>query len=127
MGGWDRSKTTSGSKANPCSRCRPVRSFPAYPVNAPGFTAGPAIVLAAAGNDIHVDPDTGDTTLNVLTDILGPVEVVAVGPAGSPLPVTGNCSRCGSATIVYGPAGSPLCDRCRDGGASRPAKDAGDC
>ena len=79
-------------------------------------------MLATAGNEHHVDPDTGDTALNVLTDILGPVEVIAVGPAGSPLPVTGPCSRCGSSTTVYGPAGSPLCDRCRDDGASRPGE-----
>lgn len=69
-----------------------------------------------------MDPDTGDTALNVLTDILGAVEVIAVGPVGSPLPVMGHCSRCGSPTIVYGPAGSPLCDRCGDDGASRPGK-----
>ena len=73
-----------------------------------------------------MDPGTGDLTLDLLADILGPVEVIATGPARSPLPVTGHCSRCGSPTVVYGPAGSPLCDRCRDGGASRPAKTAKD-
>jgi hypothetical protein len=66
------------------------------------------------GNEYQVDPDTGDVTLTVLTDILGHVEVVAVGPVDSPLPVTGPCSRCGSPTTVYGPNGSPLCDPCRD-------------
>jgi hypothetical protein len=91
-------------------------------MNAPGFTARPAIVLAAAGNEHRVDPNTGETTLNVLTDILGAVEVIAVGPVGSPLPVVGHCSHCGSSTTVYGPAGSPLCDRRRDDGASRPGK-----
>ena len=83
-------------------------------------------MLATAENEHRVDPDTGDTALNVLTDILGPVEVIAVGPVDSPLPVTGHCSRCGSPTIVYGPAGSPLCDRCREGGASQPARTAKD-
>jgi hypothetical protein len=53
-------------------------------------------------------------------------EIIADGPKDSPLPVKGHCSRCSSLTTVYGPAGSPLCDRCRDGGASRPAKTAKD-
>lgn len=69
-----------------------------------------------------MDPDTGDLTLSLLADLLGPVEVIAVGPVDSPLPVTGHCSRCGSSTTVYGPAGRPLCDRCQDDGASRPGK-----
>jgi hypothetical protein len=73
-----------------------------------------------------VDPDTGDLTLSLLADILGPVEVIAIGPNDSPPPVTGHCSRCGSSTIVYGPADSPLCDRCRDAGASRPTENAKD-
>ena len=68
-----------------------------------------------------VHPGTGDLTLDLLTDILGPVEVIATGPAGSPLPVTGSCSCCGTITTVYGPKGLPLCGRCRDSGASRPA------
>jgi hypothetical protein len=92
-------------------------------VNAPGFTARPAIVLAAAGNEHRVDPDTGDTALNVLTDILGPVEVVAVGPVGSPLPVMGHCSRCGAPSVVYGPGGSPLYDQCRASRTAGTAKD----
>lgn len=75
---------------------------------------------------MRVDSDKGDITLNLLADVLGPVEVIAIGPAGSPLPVIGHCSRCYSPTTVYGPAGSPLCDRCRNGGASRPAKTAED-
>ena len=65
-----------------------------------------------------MDPDTGDITLNLLADILGPVEVIAIGPNDSPLPVTGHCSRCGTATTRYGPVGSPLCDQCRNGSAS---------
>jgi len=73
-----------------------------------------------------VDSDTGDIVLNRLADILGPVEIVAIGPVDSPLPVAGPCSRCGTTTTRYGPRGCPLCDQCRDGGASRPAKTAND-
>ena len=83
-------------------------------------------MLATAGNEHRVDPDTGDTALNVLTDILGAAEVIAVGPVDSPLPVTGPCSRCGSSTTVYGPRGRPLCDQCRNGGTSRSATIADD-
>jgi hypothetical protein len=61
-----------------------------------------------------MDPGPKDIALKVLTDLLGPVEVIAIGPVDSPLPVTGRCSRCGLPTTVYGPKGSPLCDRCRD-------------
>lgn len=61
-----------------------------------------------------MDPGLGDIVLNGLTDILGPVEIIAIGPRDSPLPVTGHCSRCGATTTRYGPAGSPLCDLCRD-------------
>ena len=57
----------------------------------------------------------GDIALLFLADLLG-AEVIATGPPRSPLPVTGRCSRCGSPTIVYGPAGSPLCDQCRTNG-----------
>ena len=99
--------------------------MPGAPANAPGFTARPAIVLATTGNDTYVGKNTGDRALDLLADVLG-AEVIAIGPVESPLPVTGPCSRCGSSTTVYGPAGSPLCDRCRDDGASRPGKDAGD-
>jgi hypothetical protein len=72
-----------------------------------------------------VGPDTGDIVLSRLADILGPVEVIAIGPPRSPLPVTGHCSRCGTTTTVYGPAGRPLCDQCRDR-RERPAKTAKD-
>ena len=65
---------------------------------------------------------TGDRALDLLADVLGPVEIIAIGPVDSPLPVTGYCSRCHSPTTVYGPAGSPLCDPCREGGAWCPAK-----
>jgi hypothetical protein len=65
-----------------------------------------------------VDPDTGDIIVSLLADVLGPVEVIAIGPVRSPLPITGHCSRCGSSTVVYGPAGSPLCDQCRNRPAS---------
>lgn len=94
----------------------------------PGFSvpATPAIRPAAAGNDTLVGTDAGDIALTCLAALLGPVEVVAIGPPGMPLPVTGRCTRCGSTTTVYGPAGSPLCDRCRDSAASRPAKTAND-
>lgn len=68
--------------------------------------------------------DLGDITLARLASILGPVEVIAIGPPDSPLPVTGHCSRCGSSTTVYGPAGSPLCDRCRASRTAGIAKDA---
>jgi len=68
----------------------------------------------------------GDIVLSRLADILGPVEVIAIGPPRSPLPVTGRCSRCDTTTTVYGPRGRPLCDRCRACGAPRPADDAYD-
>jgi hypothetical protein len=74
------------------------------------------------GNRDHVDP--GDVTLNLLADILGPVEVVAIGPVDSPLPVKGRCSRCDTPTTAYGPRGRPICDRCREDGESPLAKDA---
>lgn len=66
---------------------------------------------------------TGDRAVDLLADMLS-AEIIAVGPVNSPLPVTGHCSRCGSSTIRYGPAGSPLCDRCREGGAPRPVRTA---
>ena len=61
-----------------------------------------------------MDTCRADITLALLADVLGPVEGIAIGPAGSPLPVIGHCSRCHSPTTVYGPAGSPLWDRCRE-------------
>jgi hypothetical protein len=62
--------------------------------------------------------------LELLRDVLG-AEVIDAKPAGRTLlPNTGACSRCGASTTRYGPAGSPLCDQCRDAGTSRPAKDA---
>ena len=67
---------------------------------------------------------TGDRAVDLLADMLG-AEIIAAGPVDSPLPVTGHCSRCGSSIIRYGPAGSPLCERCRDDGASQPARTAG--
>ena len=70
-----------------------------------------------------MDTCRGDITLALLADVLGPVEVIAIGPAGSPLPVTGHCSRCHSPATVYGPAGSPQWDRCRDGGAFATCQD----
>jgi hypothetical protein len=78
------------------------------------------------GNEHTVDPHAGDIVLSRLADILGPVEIIAIGPVDSPLPVTGSCSRCGSSTTRYGPAGSPLCGRCRESGASRTARTAND-
>jgi hypothetical protein len=57
-----------------------------------------------------VGNDLGDIALNRLADLLG-AEVIATGPPESPLPVTGPCTRCGSPTTRYGPAGSPLCDQ----------------
>lgn len=77
---------------------------------------------ATAGNDIRVGENTGDIALALLAELLGPVEVVAIGLPDSPLPVTGHCSRCGSSTTVYGAAGRPLCDQCRESRAPRPAK-----
>ena len=67
--------------------------------------------------------NTGDRALKLLADMLG-AEVIAIDPVDSPLPVTGTCSRCGSSTTRYGPAGRPVCDRCRNGGASQPARTA---
>ena len=75
------------------------------------------------GTNKGVGTGTGDRAVDLLADILG-AEIIATGPAGTPLPVAGHCSRCGSSTTRYGPAGSPLCGQCRDGGASRPAEDA---
>jgi hypothetical protein len=66
----------------------------------------------------------GDIVLARLADLLGPIEVIATGPPRSPLPATGHCSRCGSSTTRYGPAGSPLCDRCQDSGTSRAVETA---
>ena len=71
-----------------------------------------------------MDPATGDIILARLADLLGPVEIIAIGPVDSPLPVTGRCSRCGTSTTVYGPAGSPLCDRCRASRTAGRAKNA---
>jgi hypothetical protein len=68
-----------------------------------------------------VGKGTGDGALDLLAGMLG-AEIVATGPVDSPLPVAGHCSRCGSSTTRYGPAGSPLCDQCRDDEAWRPAK-----
>jgi hypothetical protein len=70
-----------------------------------------------------VDADRGDIALDLLAEILGPVEVIAIGPPDNPLPVTGHCSRCGASTTVYGPAGSPLCDPCRASPAAGTAKE----
>jgi hypothetical protein len=72
-----------------------------------------------------VGESTGDHAVDLLADVLG-AEIIAVGPVDSPLPVAGHCSRCGSSIIRYGPAGSPLCSRCQDGMASRPAQDVND-
>jgi hypothetical protein len=52
-------------------------------------------------------------TPNRLADTLGPFEIIAIGPVDNPLPVTGPCSRCGTTTTRYGPAGRPICDQCR--------------
>ena len=78
---------------------------------------------ALPGNGHHTDTD--DThALDLLRHELG-AKVIATYPnARAPLPGTGPCARCGSPTTRYGPAGSPLCDHCREGGASRPAQTA---
>jgi hypothetical protein len=55
---------------------------------------------------------------------LGPVEVIAIGPPDSPLPVTGHCFRCGEPTTVYGPRGRPICDQCRASRTAGTTKDA---
>ena len=80
------------------------------PVNAPGFTARPAIVLATAGNEHHVDPDTGDTALNVLTDILGPVEVIAVARPEARCLSPARVPAAARAQPCTARPGSPLCD-----------------
>jgi len=64
----------------------------------------------------------GDIILDRLAGILGPVQIIAIGPVDCPLPVVGHCSRCGTTTTRYGPAGSPLCARCREGAERRPAR-----
>ena len=69
-------------------------------------------------NRLTTAKHTGDLALDLLADVLG-AEVIAIGPVGSPLPVTGRCSRCGSSTTVYGPNGRPLCDQCRAGVANQ--------
>jgi hypothetical protein len=66
-----------------------------------------------------------DIALTLLAELLGPVEVIAVGPPDSPMPVTGYCTSRGSSTTAYGPAGSPLCGECQEGGNPRAAKDSG--
>jgi hypothetical protein len=68
--------------------------------------AGPAAIRRRAR------AATAPSPTDLLRDLLG-AEVIATGPNESPLPVTGPCSRCGSSTTVYGPAGSSLCDICR--------------
>jgi hypothetical protein len=73
-------------------------------------------------NEHHVSIDRGDITVALPADLVGPVEVIAIGPPDGPLPVAGHCSRSGTPTTVYGPHGSPLRDRCRGDAASRPAK-----
>jgi|SRR6516225_13262 hypothetical protein len=54
----------------------------------------------------HVGQHTGDRALDLLADKLG-AEIIAIGAVDSPLPVTAPCSRCGTTTTRYGPAGSP--------------------
>jgi hypothetical protein len=75
------------------------------------------------GNEHHVDPDAGDIAVDLLAQVLGPVEVIAIGPPDGPLPVAGHCSRCGTTTTVYGPAGHPLCDQCTASPAAGTAKE----
>jgi hypothetical protein len=77
------------------------------------LTSRATIVSGPTGNAHHTGDTDTDTALAVLTDILGPVEVIAIGPARTPQPVTGPCSRCGSPTTLYGPRGRPVCDNCR--------------
>jgi hypothetical protein len=83
-------------------------------------TRWPGFLTCKPANHIPVDPDMGDNILARLAYILGPIEIIATGPRDSPLPVTGHCSRCGTTTTRYGPAGSPLCDRCGSGEADPP-------
>ena len=99
---------------------------PGRPLGRLPKSAGQGSQFPVGGNNRYVDPDLGDIILARLAELLGPIEVIAIGPPRSPLPVTGHCSRCDSTTTRYGPAGSPLCGRCREGGASRPAQTAGD-
>lgn len=100
-----------------CRVARRLQTGVAGPV-----TCRPGFLICRPGNELRMGCNAGDLTLDLLASILGPVEVIATGPVRSPLPVTGPCSRCGSSTTVYGPAGSPLCDQCRDGGAPGRAK-----
>ena len=68
--------------------------------------------------------DTDIHALDLLRNMLGAKVVATYAHGRAPLPDTGPCSRCGATTTRYGPAGSPLCDQCRDRGASRPARTA---
>ncbi len=81
----------------------PLTEFPYLPAE---------ITNPGQGINKCVGTGTGDRAVGFLG-----AEIIADGPVDSPLPVTGHCARCDSSTIRYCPAGSPLCDRCREGGA----------
>ena len=80
------------------------------------------IARALPGNGNRTDTDAH--LLDLLRGVLGAKVLATYAHGRAPLPDTGPCSRCGASTTRYGPAGSPLCDQCRDGGASRPARTA---
>jgi len=77
---------------------------------------------ALPGNGHYTDTDTH--ALDLLRHVLGSKVIATYAHGRAPLPDTGPCSRCGATTTRYGPAGSPLCDQCREGTATT-AKEAG--
>ena len=66
---------------------------------------------APPGNGHCTDADTH--ALDLLRRVLGAKVIATYAHGRAPLPDTGPCLRCGTTTTRYGPAGSPLCDRCR--------------
>jgi hypothetical protein len=79
---------------------------------------------ALPGNENYTDTDTH--ALDILRQVLGAKVITTYAHGRAPLPDTGPCSRCGTTTTRYGPAGSPLCDQCREGGTTRPTRSAAD-
>ena len=51
---------------------------------------------------------------DLLRRVLGAKVVATYEHGRAPLPDTGPCSRCGTTTVRYGPAGKPLGHRCRE-------------
>ena len=66
---------------------------------------------APPGNGHCTDTDTH--VLDLLRRVLGAKVIATYAHGRAPLPDTGPCSRCGTTTTRYGPAGSPMCAQCR--------------